>query len=128
MTLALACIGLLGILVFGIGFADSMTRGRTGTNYVAKPDPTDPLYKMVRAHGNAIEYAPILALLIYVLAVNEPAAWVIWTAVAVTLCRYLHAIGMIVGPTLDAPYPLRFVGALGTYLGGSALAVAIFLV
>jgi hypothetical protein len=47
--------------------------------------------------------------------------------ILVTLSRYLIAIGLIVSPTIAAPHPLRFVGALGTYLLGTALCVAVFL-
>ncbi len=42
----------------------------------------------------------------------------------VTACRYSIAIGILMNPTLDKPQPLRFIGALGTYLGGIALVVA----
>ena len=126
MSTALTCIALLGLLVFGLGFAVSITRGQTGTNYGYEQDPTNRLYKLVRAHGNATEYAPFLAILIYVTALGEPASWVAWAAVIATLCRYLHAIGMIATRTLDALNPLRFVGALGTYGAGLALVVAVF--
>jgi len=47
---------------------------------------------------------------------------------AVTALRYVHAAGMIAFPTLDKPNPLRFIGALGTYVGVLALCVALFLV
>jgi hypothetical protein len=40
-----------------------------------------------------------------------------------TVSRYLIAVGIIVSPTLDKPHPLRFVGALGTYLTGIVLSV-----
>jgi len=51
----------------------------------------------------------------------------VWTFVAATLFRYLHAAGMLVCPSLDQPHPLRFVGALGTYVTGLVLAVAAFI-
>jgi hypothetical protein len=84
------------------------------------------MYKMVRAHGNATEYAPMLAVLILLLGAREPSTWVLWTMWIVTVSRYLHAAGMIFSPTLAKPHPLRFIGALGTYLGGLALCVAAF--
>ncbi|UCE86828.1 MAG: MAPEG family protein [Deltaproteobacteria bacterium] len=126
MTTALTCIGLLGLLVIGLGLGVSMTRAQTGTNFGYAADPADRLHKIVRAHGNASEYAPILAILIYVTALGEPASWVIWAGVVATVCRYLHAVGMLATRTLDALNPLRFVGALGTYLAGLALVVAVF--
>ena len=128
MATAMLCTGLLGLLVFGLGFAVSLTRGKTETIIGTSSDPTDRLYKLVRAHGNATEYAPILAVLMVVLTMGgEPATWVVWVMIAVTASRYVHAAGMITTPDLSKPHPLRFIGALGTYVGGLALCVALFL-
>ncbi|HJY84784.1 MAG TPA: MAPEG family protein, partial [Candidatus Binatia bacterium] len=57
---------------------------------------------------------------------HNPATWVLWVMGIVTASRYLHAAGMIFSPTLAKPHPLRFVGALGTYLGGLALCIVVF--
>ncbi len=46
--------------------------------------------------------------------------------IVATACRYLLAAGVILSPTLDKPHPLRFVGALGTYVAGFALCGAVF--
>ena len=127
MNVAIVCTALLGLLVFGLGLAVSLTRGATRTNFGFTPDPTDRLYKRVRAHGNAAEYAPMLAILILLIGARNPAPWIVWTFVAATLFRYLHAAGMLVCPSLDQPHPLRFVGALGTYVTGLALAVVAFI-
>ncbi|TMA50223.1 MAG: MAPEG family protein [Deltaproteobacteria bacterium] len=127
MNVAIVCTALLGLLVFGLGLAVSLTRGATRTNFGFTPDPTDRLYKRVRAHGNAAEYAPMLAILILLIGARNPAPWMVWTFVAATLFRYLHAAGMLVCPSLDQPHPLRFVGALGTYVTGLVLAVAAFI-
>ncbi len=127
MAVATTCVALLGLLVFALGLCVSLVRGSTRTNFGYQPDPTDRLYKLVRAHGNAAEYAPMLAILMLVIAARQPSAWMVWTFAAATLFRYLHAAGMILSPTLDQPYPLRFVGALGTYLAGLALVVAALL-
>ena len=127
MNVAIVCTALLGLLVFGLGLAVSLTRGATRTNFGFTPDPTDRLYKRVRAHGNAAEYAPMLAILILMIGARNPAPWIVWTFVAATLFRYLHAAGMLVCPSLDQPHPLRFVGALGTYVTGLVLAVAAFI-
>jgi uncharacterized protein len=126
MTTAIVCTALLGLLVFGLGLGVSLTRGQTGTNFGYNPDPADRLYKMVRAHSNATEYGPMLALLMLVIGSGNPSTWLLWTMWLVTACRYLHAAGMILSPTLAQPHPLRFVGALGTYLGGLVLCVAAF--
>jgi uncharacterized protein len=126
MTTAVVCTVLLGLLVFGLGLGVSLTRGQTGTNFAYNSDPADRMYKMVRAHGNATEYAPMLAVLMLLLGGHNPATWVLWVMGIVTACRYLHAAGMIFCPTLARPHPLRFVGALGTYVGGLVLCFAAF--
>jgi len=128
MTAALVCTALLGLLVFGLGLGVSTLRGSTSTNIGHKLDPGDPLHKMVRAHGNAAEYAPMLAILMLAIAGRGASPWMVWTFVAATLSRYLHAAGMVLSSSLDRPQPLRFVGALGTYVTGLLLVVALLLV
>jgi hypothetical protein len=125
MATTTVCAALLGLLVFGLGLGVSLTRGTTDRAAGFDPDPTDRLYKMVRAHGNAAEYNPMLAILILAIGAHNPSAWMTWTAIAATAARYLHAAGMILSPTLAKPQPLRFVGALGTYVCGLALVVAL---
>lgn len=127
MTTAIACIALLGLLVFGLGFAVSGTRGSTHKTIGFDPDPRDRLHKLVRAHANTTEYAPMLAVLMLLIGTREPATWVLGTMWVATASRYSLAIGLILSPTLEKPHPLRFVGALGTYLAGAALCVAAFL-
>lgn len=127
MTIAIICTALLGVIVFGLGFAVSWMRGRLGVNFSYTPDPTDRLYRLVRAHGNATEYAPMLAVLILLVGSRDPSAWALWMMGIATLSRYLHALGLIIAPTLEKPEPLRFLGALGTYLCGLGLCVSAYL-
>ncbi len=127
MSTAVTCVGLLGLLIFGLGVLVSVTRGSTKTISGFKPDPTDRLYKAVRAHGNATEYAPMLAILMLVLGGRQPGVWLGWTMVVATACRYLHAAGMLMSRSLDESQPLRLVGALGTFVTGVILAVATLL-
>jgi uncharacterized membrane protein YecN with MAPEG domain len=124
-TYAIASAAALGVLLFGLGLAVSIMRFRTRTGFGHSSDPHDLLCKMVRAHGNTAEYAPFLAALMLYLGSRPIAPWEIWVMVAVTLCRYLLVAGIILSPTLARPHPLRFVGALGTYLGGLALSLAL---
>jgi uncharacterized membrane protein YecN with MAPEG domain len=127
MNFAIACIGLLGLLVMGLGLGVSRMRGATNTFIGCKDDPTDPLYKWVRAHANACEYAPMLAILIYALAASGNGGWHGLLYAGAVVVRYCHAAGMILSPTLDKGHPLRFVGAVGTYIIGFILALtAIF--
>ena len=128
MKTALVCIGLLALLIFALGLAISYTRGRTKANYGYPDDPANPLHKLCRAHANATEYVPILGLMMYALAArSEPAAWVLWTMIVATAARYVHAVGMVVPPTLNRPNPLRVLGAGATYACGIALVIALLL-
>jgi uncharacterized membrane protein YecN with MAPEG domain len=127
MWTAALCTALLGLLLFGLGMAVSFTRQSTNRAAGFSTDPSDRLYKMVRAHGNTAEYAPMLAILIVAVGSRQPSAWALWVMGIVTLSRYLIAAGIIVSPTLEQPHPLRFIGALGTYLGGLALCFALLL-
>lgn len=125
MSIPLICIALLALLTIGLGFYVSILRGKQLTTYGGETDPTSSMYKAQRAHGNTVEYAPILALLIYILSQSPQPEWVIWTMVGVTVCRYLLAMGLIFPATMAKPNPLRFTGALGTYIGGIVLGVAL---
>ena len=128
MKTALVCIGLLALLIFVLGLAVSLTRGSTKKSFGYPDDPTARLTKLCRAHANAAEYVPILGLLMLVLAMRgEPAAWVLWTMMLAVAFRYLHAVGVVAMPTLERPNPLRFLGALGTYVTGIALTGALLL-
>ena len=88
--------------------------------------PTDPADRMLiaqRAHGNATEYVPTLAVLIVVCAVLTPGWWVDALAIAALAARALHALGMLTSRTLATHGPVRDIGAMGTYLTGVALGV-----
>lgn len=127
MTTAIVCIALLGLLLFGLGLAVSLTRGRTQRVIGVPDDPTSGLLKVVRAHGNTAEFAPMLALLILIVGTRAPATWVVWTMGIATLSRYLIAIGILASPSLERPHPLRALGALGTYVTGMMLCLALLL-
>jgi uncharacterized protein len=127
MTTAILCTALLGLLVFGLGLRVSLARGRTKTFISHATDPSDPLHKAVRAHANATEYAPMLSILMLAIGARGPSTWMLWVFVAATIARYLHAIGMLASASLDQAQPLRFVGALGTYVCGMLLVLAAFL-
>lgn len=127
MPIALFCIALLGILLFGLGLAVSLTRGSVNTVIGHSPDPADRLHKLVRAHGNCAEYAPLLAILMLAIAWQGAPAWTLWCMGIATAARYLHAAGMILSPTLAKPHPLRFAGSLLTYVVGIALSVGLLL-
>jgi len=125
--IALVCTAILGLLVFGLGLAVSVCRfrDRRSTGYV--DDPANMLHKLVRAHANTTEFAPFLAVLVLYLGAQSPSASVLGLMVAATACRVLLVIGLVAWPTLARPNPARFVGALGTYVFGAALCLALLL-
>ncbi|PCO07057.1 hypothetical protein AWR36_004820 [Microbulbifer flavimaris] len=123
MNIVAICLALLGLLVFAGGFYVSLCRDREKQVAGYPEDPSNRLHKAVRAHANAIEYAPFIAVLIYVTAQMSTATWVPWVMVVLVLARYLHFAGMVLSPTIAEPYPLRFVGALSTYIFGTLLSL-----
>ena len=126
--IALDCVAVLGVLLFAQGPIISVLRGRSGHFHGYQNDPSDPLYKWVRAHGNTAEYAAFLAVLLLWLGAHNPPDWVVWSMALVTLCRVLFVAGMVIPKTMATPNPLRFVGALGTYVFGLALVAGLFAV
>ena len=125
MFTAVICSALLGILVFGLGFAVSITRGQTQTVGGHSTDPTDRLHRMVRAHGNTCEYAPMLAVLMLLVGMADPATWELWVMGIAVASRYSLAAGILIAQSLEQAHPLRFAGALGTYVTGLLLCVLV---
>lgn len=127
MTVMAVCIALLGLLVFLLGLGVSLLRYRTKTGVGHPEDPADLLHKLVRAHGNTVEFAPMLALLIWVSGTATSAAWLGWVMIAATASRYMIVAGILLAPSLRHPHPLRALGALGTYVFGTVLCVDLLL-
>jgi len=123
-TVPVVCIALMGILLFVLGA--NVTRHRAIRGATGNQVPTDPADRMFiaqRAHGNASEYVPTLALLIVVCATLTSGWWLDVLAIAAVAARSLHAVGMLTSRTLATHGPLRDVGAMGTYLTGVLLGV-----
>ena len=128
MTVAVLCIAAMALLICVLGFWVSIQRGRTSVITGIQDDPTSGLNKAVRAHGNATEYVPILAVLMLYLGLQaDMADWVMWSMVVAAVSRYLVVIGFLTCKTLEKPHVLKAVGALGTYLAGIAMCVAAYL-
>jgi uncharacterized membrane protein YecN with MAPEG domain len=121
LNVAYICVALLGILVLGGGFYVSLWRNRTKIVQGYPDDPSHGLHKAVRAHGNTVEYAPVLALIIYIAGLHNPPLWILVCMVGVTIARYLLYFGLLLSPTIARPQPLRFIGALLTYILGIVL-------
>ncbi len=126
MTTAIVCTALLGFLLFLLGLNVSMGRG-SGAAGDYPNDPADPFFKRLRAHGNTAEYAPTLAVLMLLVGSRNPSVWMLWTMGLAVACRYAIVAGILISPTLAKPHPLRFAGAVGTYVTGVALSIAAIL-
>jgi uncharacterized membrane protein YecN with MAPEG domain len=123
-TIQIVCIALMGVLLFLLGAnvtRHRIIRGATGNQ--APTDPSDRMYIAQRAHGNASEYIPTLAVLIIVCATLTSGWWLDALAVAALGFRSLHALGMLTSKTLAGQVLLRDLGATGTYVTGVALGI-----
>lgn len=126
MTTAIICSAILAALLFLLGA--NVTRMRTLTGKVGgsqlPQDPTSKLLIAVRAHGNAAEYVPVLAVLFLLVGARSPAWLAIPLIIAATLARLLHAYGMLTSRSLASPTKAREIGAGATYVVGLGLATA----
>jgi uncharacterized membrane protein YecN with MAPEG domain len=123
-TIPVVCVALMGVLLFLLGANVTRHRAiRGGTGNQAPTDPADRLFIAQRAHGNASEYVPTLAVLIVVCVALDDGWWINTLAIAALAARSLHAFGMLTAKTLAAHGPARDAGALGTYLTGVLLGV-----
>ena len=126
LTTAVIGIAVLGAMLFVLGFNVSRMRGVTAKvgGSQMPTDPASPLLIAQRAHGNASEYVPTLAVLFLIVGVGSPAAVAIPLIAGATLARLAHAYGMLRAVSLAEESKRRFAGAMGTYVFGVALAVA----
>lgn len=121
MSIPYLCIVFLGLLIVGGGFYVSWCRAKLGIVGGCPQDPANKLHKAVRAHANATEYVPIMALVIYMLGLFNPPGWIVGVMIGFTLARYLSFFGLAAGESLAKPNLLRFLGALLTYILGLVL-------
>lgn len=126
MTPAIVCTALLAALVFGLGLNVSIHRGHAKSQLPTELD--DPLFVAQRAHGNAAEYVPLLAVLMLLVGSRHPAGWMIGVFYLVTAGRFLHAFALIRTGDMGRATLLRHISSGTTYYGGLALAVAALIV
>ncbi len=123
-TVPIVSIALMGILLFLLGANVTRHRAIRGDTGNQQPtDPADRMYIAQRAHGNASEYVPTLAVLIVVCSALTDGWWLNALAIAALAARSLHAVGMLTAKTLAGHGPVRDLGAMGTYATGVALGV-----
>ncbi|MBT8472339.1 MAG: MAPEG family protein [Marinicaulis sp.] len=127
MAVSLLCVGLLGLLVFLLGANVSRVRQSVAvTQHEDEANPESSLRKAIRAHGNCIEYVPMLSLMILAIGLAIPmlvSKWIVGLMFAAVASRYIHAIGILTGGSVYAGNPLKTIGAVGTYVTGAALSV-----
>ena len=128
MATALLSVGLLGLLVFLLGANVSRERGSViKTQHEAEADPASSLRKAIRAHGNCIEYVPMLSLMILAVGLRSPMLpwWIIALMYAAVASRYIHAAGVLTGGSVYEGNALKAIGAVGTYLTGVLLSAVL---
>lgn len=123
MNIELFCAAMLGLLLFGLGFAVSVERGKANQLRGIPGDETTLLYRLIRAHGNAAEYVPLIAAFALYFAATGGSPLISWVIVGLTIARFLHATALIVRPNMNQFNMLRFVGGMGTYIGGFMLSI-----
>jgi uncharacterized membrane protein YecN with MAPEG domain len=126
-TIQVVCVALMGVLLFLLGANVTRHRVLRGAGNQMPTDPEDRLLIAQRAHGNASEYIPTLAILIVVCAMLTSGWWLDVLAVAAVGFRSLHAVGMLTTRSMASHGPLRDAGAIGTYLTGVLLGVTALL-
>ena len=109
--------GLFGLIVLALSFRVSMIRKNNkvglGTGDNAK------VQLAMRAHGNAIEYIPILLIMLATYELNGGISSIAHGfGIALIVVRLAHAIGFSEGTSLG-----RYWGAVGTYLLLGVMAV-----
>jgi uncharacterized membrane protein YecN with MAPEG domain len=109
----LLCAGLLVLLYAGL--SNNVSRLRLRQQKLSDVTEAE-LTKAIRAHGNASEYVPLFVVLFLYLQLTQASAAFAIVAVVATLSRIAHAAGMLRIANVADRHPLRFLGALGTYL------------
>jgi uncharacterized membrane protein YecN with MAPEG domain len=126
MNLLLACSAALVLLFAVLSFNVSRMR-RKRRKFPEIPEAE--VIKAIRAHGNAGEYIPLfVALFLYMNAAQPiPSVYLIGAATLATVSRFAHAAGMLLTASIAEGHPLRFYGAIGTYIGLFALGGALLI-
>jgi uncharacterized protein len=124
---ALACTAALGLLLFALGLAVSIQRSRVGVLSGNASESDRLLPKLIRAHGNTAEYVPFLAVLCLYLGTQHPPQWQLWCMFGATASRWLLVLALVAWPSMQQPNPARAIGALGTYVFGASLCIALLI-
>ncbi|MGO8915262.1 MAG: MAPEG family protein [Stellaceae bacterium] len=112
--------GLNALIALVLAVLVVRQRARTDTVFGAGDSPA--LQQAIRAHGNLIEYAPLILLLLLLLAlIGLGTPWLHGLGLLLTLGRLLHAWGLSTNPGQS------FGRSAGIFLTWLTLAVALVL-
>lgn len=124
----LICSAALALLTIALAFMTSIERTKNGViAYDADILPTSYMAKIQRAHGNSAEYVGLLIGLYFLVGFTFPGEsftpLMSWTIIAITLSRFIHALGFLMSSTLEKIHLLKAIGVTVTYLGAGFLAI-----
>ena len=124
MNTLVLCSGALASLYAVLSLNVSLTRLRKRKDSSVTEAQ---LTKAIRAHGNASEYIPLFIAAFLYLSTSGSDGLLSVIAVLATVSRFAHAAGMFRIANVSERHPLRYYGALGTYVCLFAVAVALLL-
>src|SRR3954464_14540901 len=115
-----AVVAFLLLLVAGLGLRISLRRRR---EHIGPGMTGDTAFtRLQRAHGNAIEHAPLLVLAMLLLELlGAGSAELVGFAVATVIARAAHAAGIILRPR----HPFHTLGSALTYTLEVAMAISL---
>lgn len=104
--------GLLAFIMLGLAMGTGLARGK---HKVSLGDGDNPeLLVAIRRHGNAVEFVPMVLILLALLEANgASAAWLHGLGAALLIARIAHPLGL---SAIRAVHPARIIGASGTFL------------
>ena len=110
---------ILGVLVTAFAMNVTLTRMKLGISLGDGGNAR--MSRMVRIHGNAVEYVPMALLLMIAYELNRGTGVVLHTAgIALIASRLLHAFALW---SSDEPTPIRGAGQMLTWLIIMVLAI-----
>lgn len=105
--------GLLGIMYFLLTAMVIRQRAATKTGLGHNPDPSCPLFRAVRIHGNFAEFVPFILFLMALDEMSGRSQWIVHAfGFALLIARMCHYIGI---KKSDKGSPERVIGAASTF-------------
>ena len=118
ITIAI-CSAVLVILTVSLALRVSLLRKKTGI-ITGSDDPSKPLAKAIRAHGNTAEYSGLIIALFAVTSISHQGRDLGLTVssmvILLTFARIIHAFGFLISESLENIHVLKALGALLTYV------------